>query len=106
MRRSRASVELFEAIRREYEFGVGTIQGVARKLGVHRRMVREALGSAVPAERLAAIRTLDGHTPATFPFSIYLIAWYYSNQTLVQGMLSAPHLALYSDPNRPKYRVK
>jgi len=44
-------VELFEAIRREYEFGVGTIQGVARKLGVHRRMVREALGSAVPAEK-------------------------------------------------------
>src|SRR5450756_1188542 len=57
MRRRRASVELFEAIRREYEFGVGTIQGVARKLGVHRRMVREALGSAVPAERPAAKRS-------------------------------------------------
>lgn len=48
MRRRKANVELFEAIRREYEFGVGTIQGVARKFGVHRRMVREALGSAVP----------------------------------------------------------
>ena len=44
-------MELFEAIRREYEFGVGTIQGVARKFGVHRRMVREALASAVPAEK-------------------------------------------------------
>lgn len=42
-------MELFEEIRREYEFGVGTIQGVARKFGVHRRMVREALGSAIPA---------------------------------------------------------
>ena len=52
MRRRRASVELFEAIRREYEFGEGTIQGVARKLGVHRRMVREALSSAIPAEKL------------------------------------------------------
>lgn len=41
-------MELFEAIRREYEFGVGTIKGVARKLGVHRRMVREAVRSAVP----------------------------------------------------------
>ena len=51
MGRIKASVELFETIRREYEFGVGTIQGVARKLGVHRRLVREALGSAVPAER-------------------------------------------------------
>ncbi len=43
-------MELFEQIRREYEFGVGTISGVSRKLGVHRRMVREALSSAVPAE--------------------------------------------------------
>jgi transposase len=44
-------VELFEEIRREYEFGIGTIQGVARKLGVHRRLVREALNDAVPAKR-------------------------------------------------------
>jgi len=46
----RDKVELFEQIRREYEFGVGTIAGVSRKLGVHRRMVREALHSAVPAD--------------------------------------------------------
>jgi len=39
-------VELFEQIRREYEFGIGTIAGVAKKLNVHRRMVREAIGSA------------------------------------------------------------
>jgi transposase len=48
MGRKRATVELFEEIRREYEHGVGTVKGVARKLGVHRRMVREALGDAVP----------------------------------------------------------
>ena len=42
-------MELFEQIRREHDFGVGTIAGVARKLGVHRRMVREALRSAEPA---------------------------------------------------------
>ena len=47
----RAKVELFEQIRREYEFGVGTIVGVAKKLGVHRRMVREAIGNALPAAR-------------------------------------------------------
>jgi transposase len=46
----REKVELFEQIRREYEFGVGTISGVSRKLGVHRRLVREALKSAVPVE--------------------------------------------------------
>ena len=44
-------MELFEEIRREHEFGVGTIQGVSRKLGVHRRMVRQALGDAVPPAR-------------------------------------------------------
>jgi len=43
-------VELFEQIRREYEFGVGTIQGAAKKFGVHRRLVRDALRSAVPPE--------------------------------------------------------
>ena len=44
-----AKVELFAEIRREHEFRVGTVLGVAKKLGVHRRMVREAIGSAVPA---------------------------------------------------------
>jgi len=47
----RAKVELFERIRREYEFGIGSIKGVATKLGVHRRMVRQALMSAEPPER-------------------------------------------------------
>jgi hypothetical protein len=51
MQRRKATVELFEAIRREYEFGVGTIQGVARKFGVHRRLVREALSGPIPAEK-------------------------------------------------------
>ena len=47
----RAKVERYEEIRREYEFGVGTVRGVARKLGVHRRTVREAIGNAVPPAR-------------------------------------------------------
>lgn len=47
----RGKVELIEQIRREYTHGVGTIKGVAKKLGVHRRMVRQALASAIPAER-------------------------------------------------------
>jgi len=56
-------VELFEEIRREYEHGVGTIQGVARKLGVHRRMVREALANAMPAERKIPTREKPKLTP-------------------------------------------
>ena len=47
----RAKVQLFEEIRREYEFGVGTIAGIARKLGVHRRTVREAIGNALTRPR-------------------------------------------------------
>jgi hypothetical protein len=44
-------VELFEEIRREYRLGAGTIQGVSRKLKTHRRMVRQALASAIPPKR-------------------------------------------------------
>ena len=47
----RAKVELFEQMRREYEHGEGTLRGVARKFGVPRRMVREAMGSALPVKR-------------------------------------------------------
>lgn len=44
-------MELFEQIRREFEHGAGTIRAVAKKLGIHRRMVRQALASALPPER-------------------------------------------------------
>ena len=43
-------MELFEEIRRGYAAGE-TIQGLAKKHGVHRRMVRQALASAIPPER-------------------------------------------------------
>ncbi len=51
-------------IRREYEFGVGTIKGVARKLGVHRRMVREAVASALPPPRKKPARRRAKLAPA------------------------------------------
>ncbi len=50
-------MELFEEIRREYRFGAGTIQGVAKKLKTHRRMVRQALVSAIPPERKIPARS-------------------------------------------------
>jgi len=52
----KAKVDLFEQLRREHEFGIGTVAGVAAKFGVHRRMVRQALASALPPERHYAAR--------------------------------------------------
>jgi len=63
-------VELFEEIRREYEFGLGTVAGVARKFGVHRRLVREALESALPQERPARTRV----RPCTGPVAAFMDA--------------------------------
>jgi hypothetical protein len=56
-------VELFEAIRREYQFGVGTVKGVARKFGVHRRMVREAPGRTVRSTVCAFSVQVDSGKP-------------------------------------------
>jgi hypothetical protein len=60
----RAKVELFEQIRREYEHGGGTIRGIAKKLGIHRRMVREAVLRAVPLERKTPVREKPKLEPA------------------------------------------
>ena len=56
-------MELFAEIRREYQFGIGTIKGVARKLGVHRRVVRQALADAVPPARGYLARAKPTLTP-------------------------------------------
>ena len=50
-------MELFEELRREYEFGVGSIAGVARKFGVHRRLECEAVGCARTLLKPAPSRT-------------------------------------------------
>ena len=60
-------MELYEQIRREYEHGSGTIREVSRKLGVHRREVRKALASAIPAARKIPEREHPKLAPA-IPF--------------------------------------
>jgi DNA polymerase III delta subunit len=46
----RRKVELFEQIRQDYAAGE-PIKRLAKKYGVHRRMVRQAIASAIPPER-------------------------------------------------------
>src|SRR5438270_12408771 len=52
----RAKVELFEQIRREHEFRGASIRAIAQQFQVHRRLVRRALASAVPPERMYSPR--------------------------------------------------
>lgn len=48
--------DLFEQLRREHEFGIGTIAGVAAKFGVHRRLVRQAIGNELPPKHRCPAR--------------------------------------------------
>ena len=61
----RSKVELFEEMRREYEFGIGSVRGVARKLGVHRRQVRQALADAQPPARKQPCSSFSPPMPAS-----------------------------------------
>ncbi len=58
-------VELFEKIRRDHEFAGSSTRELARRYGVHRRTVRQALEAAVPPERK---RPVGRPAPALGPF--------------------------------------
>ena len=59
----RQKVEVFEQIRRAYEFDGASIRAIAQRLGVHRRMVRQALKDAQPPERKIPVRACPQLAP-------------------------------------------
>lgn len=64
-------MELFEHIRRARRAEGASIRGLARRHGVHRRTVRQALRSALPPPRKAAARP----APKLGPHKATIRAW-------------------------------
>ena len=64
-------VELFELIRRDSWHGGLSVRALARKYGVHRRLVREALTSAEPAPRKMPVR----RSPQLEPLKEVIDGW-------------------------------
>jgi hypothetical protein len=64
-------VELFEGIRRDHRLERLSIRALAKKYKVHRRVVRQALASAVPPERKEAAR----RSPVMEPYEDTIRAW-------------------------------
>lgn len=71
-------VELFEAIRRDHFVRGKSIRGIARDRGIHRRMVRDALRSAVPPARKRPVREPPVLTPA---MRVVIDAWLEADRT-------------------------
>jgi transposase len=61
--KEKSKVELYERIRRDRRVEETSIRGLARRYEVHRRTVRDALGSAVPTPRKTSVRDAPAMGP-------------------------------------------
>jgi hypothetical protein len=77
-------VELYERIRKDSRDRGLSIRALAAEHHVHRRTVREALASAVPAER----KTPDRDAPALGPWMLIVRAWLVADHAPTGGATS------------------
>ena len=73
----RSKVKLYEQIRKAHERDGLSVRELARRFGVHRRDVRQALASAVPPERKRAERP----APALDRWKLMIDGWLEADRT-------------------------
>jgi hypothetical protein len=61
--KEKSKVELYERIRRDRRLDDVSIRELARRHGVHRRTVRDALETAIPTPRKTAVRDAPAMGP-------------------------------------------
>jgi hypothetical protein len=95
---TRSRVELFEEIRRAHDREDLGIRALADRFGVHRRVVRQALTSAIPPPRKVTSRS----APSLDPWKTTIDAWLADDETLASessGLRSESWACPTSDTN-------
>ena len=80
-------VELFESIRRDHRLEGLSIRALASKYKVHRRLVRQALASAVPPPRKEPVRA----SPVTGQYQATIREWLVADQEVHKKQRHTAH---------------